>query len=67
MIKTKLYCHSSKDSMWAQGEELGLSDEALSNFIYTMYEVEFDVEIDENGYVYATHVNGMKLESPVGI
>jgi len=58
---------SSKEEMWAQGEELGLSDEALSTFIYTMYEVEFDVEIDENGNTYATHVNGVKLESTVEI
>lgn len=65
MLKTKLYCHSNKESMYDKGEELGLSDEALDNFIYTMYEVEFDVEIDESGNAYATHLNGVKLERPV--
>jgi len=67
MLKTILYLSSSKDTMEDQDEKLGLSDEAMSNFVYTMCEVEFDVEVDEFGNAYATHLNGVKLERPVRI
>jgi hypothetical protein len=45
-IKTTLYVHSSKESMWEKGEELGLSDVALRNFCYALYEVSIPVIID---------------------
>lgn len=66
IIRTKMYAHSSKDSNWGTGEELGLSEEALEEFCYALYEVEFSVEIDsETGKVMITAVNGVELREPV--
>jgi len=61
MIKTKLYLHSSKESMWDEGEELGLTEQQLDNFKYALYTVEFEVEVLEDGNVKILKVNGMEL------
>lgn len=66
-LQTKFYCHSSKESNYEQGEELGLKGEALDNWRYTGYEVAFDIEISEDGSTVATHVNGVALVTPVKI
>lgn len=47
IMKTKMYLHGNKESNYDKGEELGLTGEALSNFCYALYEVEFEVEVDE--------------------
>lgn len=47
MIKTKFYSHSDKDSNSDQASTIGLSGTAFDNFRYTGYEIEFDVEVDE--------------------
>ena len=63
IIKTKMYLHGSKDDNYTTGEELGLKGNALKNFAYALYEVEFDVEVDTiTGDCVITHVDGRKLE-----
>jgi len=42
----KMYLHSSKDSNWDTARELGLSKKAEAEFMYALYEVELDVELD---------------------
>jgi hypothetical protein len=42
----KMYLHGSKETNWDIGQENGLEGEALSNFMYALYEVEFEVEVD---------------------
>lgn len=57
-----MYLHSHKDSNYEIGEELGLSKKALGNFVYALYEVEFDVEIDkETGDCKIIGVDGKLL------
>ena len=43
----KLYLHSDKESNFDKAEELGLPEKATSEFKYALYEVEFEVDIDE--------------------
>ena len=46
MLKlTKMYLHGSKESNYCVGRKLKLKGEALENFEYALYEVEFDVEV----------------------
>lgn len=62
LIKTKMYLHNTKESNYQQGEELGLSEKAMENFKYALYEVEFVVEINEDsGEVEIIAVDGKKL------
>jgi len=61
-MKTKMYLHSDKSSNYELGEELGLTGKALTNFGYALYEVEFEVEInEESGAVNILTVDGRKL------
>lgn len=61
-IITKMYLHGSKESNYEEGKELGLSKEALNNFCYALYEVEFDVEVDiKTGDTKILTVDGRKL------
>lgn len=46
-MKTKMYLHSDKQSNLERGERLGLKGKALDNFAYALYEVEFEVEVNE--------------------
>lgn len=46
IIKTKVYLHSDKDSMRYFGKQIGLSEKAMGEFIYALYEVEFNLEVD---------------------
>jgi len=58
----KMYLHSNKESNYDKGEEAGLSEKALENFIYALYEVEFDVEVDtKTGYARIIAVDGHNL------
>lgn len=45
-IKTKMYLHGDKESARETGKELKLKGEALKNFLYALYEVEFLLEVD---------------------
>jgi hypothetical protein len=60
-LQTKMYLHGDKDSNRETGEELGLSEEALRKFSYALYEVEFDVEVLEDGTVSILAVDGKAL------
>lgn len=66
-IRTTFSTHSAKDDNYMQGEKLGLKGQALQDFRYTGLEVIFDVLVDKNGNVTATHVNGVALEKPVSL
>lgn len=62
MIRTDIYVHSSKDSMWEEGEKLGLSGEALRMFIHAAGEVKLTIDVDEKtGGVVILAVDGRKL------
>lgn len=65
-IQTKLYLHGCKDTNWGTAEELKLpTDEAKKTFSYCGYEVEFTLLVQKDGNAVATHVGGIKLESPL--
>ncbi len=67
MKTAKIYLHSTKESMWEQGEELKLTKSQLQEFIYTGCEVSIEIEIDNNGQAWATHLQGVKLERKVRV
>ncbi len=59
---TKMYLHSNKEGNLGLGMDLELSGNALNNFMYALYEVEFEVDVDEvTGEVDILKVNGRKL------
>jgi len=67
-IKYKDYLHGSKSSNHSKADELGIPEEGSvrDKFIYALYEVEFDMEVDmETGETWILGVNGVKLEKPV--
>lgn len=47
MLKTTVYLHADKDAMYRAGARLGLTGEALDQFLYTCYEVKLDLDVDE--------------------
>lgn len=60
------YLHSYRESNREQAEELGLSEEVSDNFVYSLYEVEFNMEVDvETGETWIIGIAGTKLEKPV--
>lgn len=60
--RTKLYLHGNKDSNWEKGTELGLSEQAIrEKFAYALMEVEFDVEVSEDGEIKIIAVDGKTL------
>jgi hypothetical protein len=66
----KAYLHGDKSQAWYYNEEhsLGIDEEskAFENFIYSLYEVEFDMEVDtDTGKTKILAVNGIKLENPI--
>ena len=68
IVKTKVYLHSSKESMAENGVEIGLEGEALDRFVYTFYEVAFDVEVNtETGEAFATAIDSVPLKEKVPI
>ncbi len=63
-MKTKMYLHSSKKANSEQGAELELTGAALEVFRHALYEVEFDVDVnEETGDVTILAVNNHKLET----
>jgi hypothetical protein len=69
MINTKFYVHGSKESNWDMASELGkdTDEQFMENFRFAGYEVEFDVEITDQGEVFATHINGVRISRRVQI
>lgn len=70
----KNYAHSSKDSNWESmyDDAFGFSEsdfansEAANKFAYTLYEVEFDCEVDlDTGDVRCWGVQGVPLTEPI--
>ena len=45
-INVTFYLHGSKESNYEDGRELGLSDEALDNFVYTCYELAIQLKVN---------------------
>lgn len=61
-MQTKVYLHSSKETMGDKADELGLTGEAASQFRYALSEVEFDIEVNpETGMTKIIAVDGRKL------
>lgn len=47
-MKHTMYLHSDKSDLAYEGEEtLGLSEKAIEKFMYALYEVKFDVEVNK--------------------
>jgi len=60
------YLHSRKSNNRVKAEELGLSKKASAEFIYSLHEVEFNMEVDvETGETWIVGIEGVKLEKPV--
>ena len=67
-IKYKEYLHGSKSANYERACQLGLdtSEEFMNKFAYSLYEVDFDMEVDaETGETWILGINGVKLEEPV--
>ena len=61
-IVTKVYLHSDKDSMFDKGIQLELSQDALAEFKYALYEVEFEIEVNKDtGKYEILKVDGKNL------
>jgi hypothetical protein len=57
------HTNATKEGMRKIGEELGLTGEALNNFMYALYEVEFELEVDEvTGEYEIISVDGKELK-----
>lgn len=62
-MKATVYVHGDKESNWTTGEEIGLSEEAIrENFKYALYEVAFNLEVNEDGTykIKSLETNGKK-------
>jgi hypothetical protein len=60
----KTYLNSSKEDMYSKGVEHGLEDKALDKFMYALYEVEFDLEVnEETGEAKIIKVDGKEFKS----
>jgi len=68
-IKDKFYSHSGKEDGMEDAEKLGFKQgtDAYETYCRTGYEIAFDVLVNEDGTVMATHVNGVELVEPVEI
>lgn len=57
-----VYLHSDGYQMRMQGEELGLTGEALNAFSYSLYEIAIELEVDEDtGDVTIIHIDGVRF------
>ena len=60
-MKVIVFLHSNKESMWEKAEEIGLSEEAIKMFKYALSEVEFTLDVNDDGTYEILEVNGRKL------
>jgi hypothetical protein len=59
----KTYLHGDKDTMYDVGRKHGLKEETLALFMCALYEVAFDLDVDEKtGRALIVAVDGRKLE-----
>ena len=71
MKKTyKAWLHGSKEDAWEYNERFNLEydtdSDAFGEFVYTLYEVQLDMETDnETGETLILGIGGVKLETPV--
>ena len=65
--KIKIYLHRDKESNFDVGDTLGLTDEQMENFMYTGFDIPVDIEVDSDGYAWATHFAGVELPNKVQI
>ena len=62
-MKTTVYLHGSKDTMWELGEKLGLSEEAVQKFKWACCEVKIELEVNpETGDAEIVAVDGRELK-----
>ncbi len=67
-LKYKEYVHNETDSNADKAHIFGLEDNEkfMSNFLYSLHEVEFDMEVDtKTGESWILRVNGVELKKPV--
>ena len=46
IVEKKLFLHGSRDYHFEEGEEMGMSGEALSNYSRALYEVTFNCKVN---------------------
>ncbi len=62
-MRVTTYLHASKECMRDVGESAGLTEKALELFIFALYEVRCELEVDsDTGLAAIVSVNGRKLE-----
>ena len=61
-MKITCYVHSTKESMWEKGEQIGLQGEALDLFKYALCEVEFVLDVKKDGTYEILSVDGQELK-----
>ncbi len=57
-----MYLHSSKEYSYESGEEIGLDEDALDEFMYALYEVGFELEVEMDGSYKIVAVDGDNFE-----
>ena len=63
----KFYLHASKEDNYDKGKELGLTGQALDDFMYCCYELEVTLVIEQDGSTIMTHVDGTELKRSIGV
>jgi hypothetical protein len=68
LLRYKTYLHGSKEQNYGLASDFGLADNErfVNKFVYSLYEVDFDMDVDTNtGESWIVAVNGVRLENPV--
>ncbi len=66
-MKVSRYLHSDKESNLDTATGLGLDKKAQDEFMYALYEVEFQLEINEDGtYKILKVIDGDNVLIPTG-
>jgi hypothetical protein len=62
--ETQIYLRGNKEGNGEQGKELGLKGEALTQFIYAVYELEVTVLVYEDGHCEIKKIDGRDVADP---
>ena len=66
-MKVSRYLHSDKESNLDTAEGLGLDEKAQNEFMYALYEVEFQLEVQADGsYKILKVIDGDNVLIPTG-
>lgn len=66
-MKVSRYLHSDKESNLDTAEGLGLDEKAQDEFMYALYEVEFQLEVNKDGsYKILKVIDGDNVLIPTG-